>query len=167
MCEDDPSEYLQKMAREDQRIVYKHFGVPEADWSIGLKRNLACHYASGPVIAHFDDDDMYGASYLEDMVKYMADPSLAFQLAAAIILLLLIIIMIMIMILMIMIIIIIIILILITIVILLSLLLGLVLVLLVVLLVLLLLLLSLGIIDDKQKLPRPSSTSAPTTSSAR
>jgi len=36
-------------------------------WSLGLKRNVACHLSRGAIIAHFDDDDLYSANYLEHM----------------------------------------------------------------------------------------------------
>jgi len=36
-------------------------------WPLGLKRNLCAHLASGALIAHFDDDDVYAPNYLEDM----------------------------------------------------------------------------------------------------
>jgi len=38
-----------------------------AAWSLGLKRNVACHLARGALIAHFDDDDLYAPSYLSCM----------------------------------------------------------------------------------------------------
>jgi len=79
-CEQDPSEFFVQKMKEDKRVVYRHFQVPESQWSIGLKRNLACYYAAGEVIAHFDDDDMYGPSYLTDMVKYLCNPFEAFRL---------------------------------------------------------------------------------------
>mmetsp|Transcript_58514 Transcript_58514/g.161944 ORF Transcript_58514/g.161944 Transcript_58514/m.161944 type:complete len:461 (+) Transcript_58514:3-1385(+) len=78
-CEDEPSEFFMSKMSEDPRIVYRHFRVPERRWSIGLKRNLACYLASGQVIAHFDDDDMYGRTYLEDMVRYLCHPKAAFD----------------------------------------------------------------------------------------
>jgi len=40
---------------------------PEEDISIGVKRNVACHVASGEHIAHFDDDDIYAPNYLTTM----------------------------------------------------------------------------------------------------
>lgn len=42
-------------------------------WTLGLKRNLAARLASGKVIAHFDDDDLYSADYLEFMVSELRD----------------------------------------------------------------------------------------------
>lgn len=76
--------------QEDPRLIYRFFPVedlressPEAHaehqlsgiqgslprqaWTLGLKRNVACHLSRGEVIAHFDDDDLYAADYLERM----------------------------------------------------------------------------------------------------
>jgi len=80
-CEDEPSEFFVRKMEEDPRIVYRHYRVPERRWSIGLKRNLACYFASGEVIAHFDDDDMYGSDYLKTMVEYLRNPKSAFNTA--------------------------------------------------------------------------------------
>mmetsp|Transcript_108702 Transcript_108702/g.335767 ORF Transcript_108702/g.335767 Transcript_108702/m.335767 type:complete len:438 (-) Transcript_108702:6-1319(-) len=77
-CEDEPSELLVRKMAEDPRVVYRHFHVPERSWSIGLKRNLACQLASGDLIAHFDDDDMYGQDYLKTMVGCMRSPESVF-----------------------------------------------------------------------------------------
>jgi glycosyltransferase involved in cell wall biosynthesis len=41
--------------------------------SIGAKRNLACKYAAGEIIAHWDDDDWYSA----DRLRYQVMPILA------------------------------------------------------------------------------------------
>lgn len=41
---------------------------PASAWSLGLKRNVACQLARGEIIAHFDDDDLYGPEYLNWMV---------------------------------------------------------------------------------------------------
>lgn len=73
-CEEEPAEFfLEKMGR-DRRVVYKHYRVPDEQWSVGLKRNLACYFASGQVIAHFDDDDIYASCYLSDMLRFMRSP---------------------------------------------------------------------------------------------
>uniref|UniRef100_A0A7S1KXB0 Glycosyltransferase 2-like domain-containing protein n=1 Tax=Alexandrium catenella TaxID=2925 RepID=A0A7S1KXB0_ALECA len=77
--EEEPSAFFEEKARSDSRLLYKHFRVPEKKWCIGLKRNLACYLASGDVIAHFDDDDMYGDIYLETMLRYLRLPKLAFD----------------------------------------------------------------------------------------
>jgi len=78
-CDDEPSQFWTEKAKADHRVIYRHFRVPESQWSIGLKRNLACYYASGDVIAHFDDDDIYAACYLETMIKLMQDPGELFK----------------------------------------------------------------------------------------
>lgn len=44
------------MPRDDPRIRYVRLERPLA---LGEKRNLACRLASGPLIAHWDDDDWY------------------------------------------------------------------------------------------------------------
>mmetsp|Transcript_109953 Transcript_109953/g.342802 ORF Transcript_109953/g.342802 Transcript_109953/m.342802 type:complete len:719 (-) Transcript_109953:312-2468(-) len=74
----EPSAFLEEKARSDSRLFYRHFRVPEKKWCIGLKRNLACYYAAGEVIAHFDDDDMYAPNYLSVMLKCLRDPREAF-----------------------------------------------------------------------------------------
>uniref|UniRef100_A0A7S4VYA4 Glycosyltransferase 2-like domain-containing protein n=1 Tax=Alexandrium monilatum TaxID=311494 RepID=A0A7S4VYA4_9DINO len=76
--EGEPSAFLEEKARSDSRLLYKHFRVPEKKWCIGLKRNLACYYAAGQVIAHFDDDDMYSPVYISVMLKCLRDPREAF-----------------------------------------------------------------------------------------
>ena len=40
----------------------------EENQTIGEKRNLAIQNASGDVICHFDDDDLYAPTYVETMV---------------------------------------------------------------------------------------------------
>jgi hypothetical protein len=37
--------------------------------SLGLKRNLACEEAGGPIIAHWDDDDWYASHRLSYQVE--------------------------------------------------------------------------------------------------
>lgn len=67
-----PSPFLSLRALEDERLVYRHFRVMATEWSVGLKRNLAVHLASGAIIAHFDDDDLYAPCYLDQMIGAMA-----------------------------------------------------------------------------------------------
>ncbi|CAE8706137.1 unnamed protein product [Polarella glacialis] len=63
------SEFLERTARSDPRLVYVKHKLPAgSDWSIGLKRNIGAHLASGEFIANFDDDDLYAPSYLATMV---------------------------------------------------------------------------------------------------
>jgi len=66
-CEEGPSEFFVALAEKDERVIYQHYQVPEKKWSIGMKRNIACALASGHIIAHFDDDDIYAPCYLSDM----------------------------------------------------------------------------------------------------
>lgn len=54
----------------DSRLVYIPIKRPFGeDWSIGLKRNVGIHFASGEFIANFDDDDLYAPNYVSTMVK--------------------------------------------------------------------------------------------------
>jgi len=41
---------------------------PGEDFSVGLKRNMTLHLASGQFIVNFDDDDIYAASYVSKAV---------------------------------------------------------------------------------------------------
>mmetsp|Transcript_54882 Transcript_54882/g.98555 ORF Transcript_54882/g.98555 Transcript_54882/m.98555 type:complete len:731 (-) Transcript_54882:57-2249(-) len=91
-----PSAFLQARAREDSRVIYRFFPHvadlrdvwlsmqsgqekrkskdSEKDsncWSLGLKRNIACHLARGSVFAHFDDDDVYQPNYLSHMLAQL------------------------------------------------------------------------------------------------
>jgi len=67
-----PSPFFQSKAAEDQRVVYTGFQRPRFDdWSIGLKRNMCVHLATGEFIANFDDDDLYAPSYLTTMIEAM------------------------------------------------------------------------------------------------
>jgi len=63
------SEFFQTLAKKDSRVVYIKFKRPrDEDWSIGTKRNIGAHVASGEFIANFDDDDLYAPSYLTTMI---------------------------------------------------------------------------------------------------
>mmetsp|Transcript_79572 Transcript_79572/g.177973 ORF Transcript_79572/g.177973 Transcript_79572/m.177973 type:complete len:404 (-) Transcript_79572:27-1238(-) len=73
-CEEPPSDFWLDTARRDPAVLYRHFAVPEDSWSVGLKRNLACCFATGTLIAHFDDDDLYAPCYLSSMVQRLLDP---------------------------------------------------------------------------------------------
>lgn len=69
-----PSEFFAQKAQTDSRVVYVKFKRPVGnDFSIGLKRNVGTHLASGEVIASFDDDDLYAPSYLDTMVNALQD----------------------------------------------------------------------------------------------
>jgi len=66
------SDFLDMKARQDPRLTYVKFLRDKAkDWSIGLKRNIGTHLATGKILAHFDDDDLYAPGYLTTMVNRM------------------------------------------------------------------------------------------------
>lgn len=70
------SEFFMKLAKKDHRLVYLKYEVPaDQDWSIGVKRNIAAHFASGEFLANFDDDDLYAPSYLSSMLRALEDRS--------------------------------------------------------------------------------------------
>lgn len=60
-----PSSFFSRICRQFENVVY--VGL-DGDFSIGCKRNLGAYLASGDVIVHFDDDDVYGPSYIASMV---------------------------------------------------------------------------------------------------
>jgi hypothetical protein len=99
---DAPSAFLEARARENPQVAYYFFkgvtdsrdvwkagpGEPKRSiaqllstsqfkdaWTLGLKRNVATHLACGSIIAHFDDDDLYSASYLEYMLSQLCEQS--------------------------------------------------------------------------------------------
>uniref|UniRef100_A0A7S4RP64 Glycosyltransferase 2-like domain-containing protein n=1 Tax=Alexandrium monilatum TaxID=311494 RepID=A0A7S4RP64_9DINO len=73
------SEFFHELARRDPRVVYVRFQRPAGeDWSIGLKRNIGAHLATGELIVNFDDDDIYGPTYLSTMIKAMYEHNVAF-----------------------------------------------------------------------------------------
>lgn len=74
-CEAEPSEFFLSKAKVDKRVQYHHFNVPEGLWNVGIKRNLACYFATGEVIVHFDDDDMYAGCYIKEMVQSLQKPA--------------------------------------------------------------------------------------------
>jgi len=66
---DKPSPFLAQKAKEDSRLVHVVFKREEGqDWSVGLKRDMTLHLASGEFIANFDDDDIYASSYVTKML---------------------------------------------------------------------------------------------------
>lgn len=76
--EEEPSEFLQLKAKEDSRFVLVSFRVPPAgDYSVGLKRDMTLHLASGEYIVNFDDDDVYAPTYVPRMVQEMRERGLA------------------------------------------------------------------------------------------
>lgn len=67
-----PSPFFTSKAEEDQRVIYLGFQRPRFDdWSIGLKRNMCVHLATGEFIANFDDDDLYAPNYISTMIEAM------------------------------------------------------------------------------------------------
>ena len=69
-----PSPFLVTLAKEHSNVVYVW---EEHLRSIGCKRNLAILLATGDVIVHFDDDDVYGPRYVEHMVSELRRRQLA------------------------------------------------------------------------------------------
>ncbi|CAJ1447404.1 unnamed protein product [Effrenium voratum] len=66
--EDEPSSFLSGKAAwaSNMRIISLQ-RLPGDDLSIGVKRNIGVHAASGEFVAHFDDDDLYAPGYLPFM----------------------------------------------------------------------------------------------------
>lgn len=76
--ETEPSAFLQQKATEDSRFVLFSFRVPaQGDYSVGLKRNMTLHLASGEYVVNFDDDDVYAPTYATRMVEDMRARGLA------------------------------------------------------------------------------------------
>jgi len=70
--EDAPSKFLQEKALVDERIVHVVMHrAPGTDFTVGLKRNMTLHMASGEFIVNFDDDDLYAPTYVEKIVGAM------------------------------------------------------------------------------------------------
>lgn len=70
--DEEPSKFLQTQAMKDSRLVHVCFQRdPGCDFSVGLKRNMALHLASGTYCVNFDDDDIYAPSYVRKMVGEM------------------------------------------------------------------------------------------------
>ena len=70
--EDEPSHVLQALAAQDERLVHVPLHRQAGDdFSVGLKRNMCIHLASGDVCINFDDDDLYAEQYCEWMVLEM------------------------------------------------------------------------------------------------
>mmetsp|Transcript_67417 Transcript_67417/g.188111 ORF Transcript_67417/g.188111 Transcript_67417/m.188111 type:complete len:265 (-) Transcript_67417:42-836(-) len=57
---------------EDSRIVHVCMQRPPGrDFTVGLKRNMTLHMASGEYIVNFDDDDLYAGCYVPTIVGEM------------------------------------------------------------------------------------------------
>eukprot|EP00932_Pfiesteria_piscicida_P023146 SRR837773.988.p1 GENE.SRR837773.988~~SRR837773.988.p1 ORF type:complete len:359 (+),score=96.33 SRR837773.988:151-1077(+) len=75
--ESSPSAFLQQKAAEDHRLVHVCIKVKAGeDFSVGLKRNMTLHLASGEYIVNFDDDDLYAGCYASTIVREMQARSL-------------------------------------------------------------------------------------------
>jgi len=73
------SDYFRAVAAQDERLIYLKFRCGQTtELSIGAKRNIAQYIASGDYIANFDDDDIYGPTYLSTMIKAMYEHNVAF-----------------------------------------------------------------------------------------
>lgn len=71
---DRNSAFLEHLSKRDPRLKYWKFQCKAGeDWSIGTKRNICVHLASGDIIANFDDDDLYAPAYLSTMVPAMEE----------------------------------------------------------------------------------------------
>jgi len=68
-----PSPFFTSKASKDPSIVFVSIYIPPdiQDMSIGLKRNIGTHLASGDWIASFDDDDFYAPNYVSAMLTEM------------------------------------------------------------------------------------------------
>merc|ERR1712151_534881 len=75
--EHTPSAFLAAKAKVDSRIV--HITIQRAagtDFTVGLKRNMTLHVASGEYIVNFDDDDLYAPQYVQRIVGEMRSKEL-------------------------------------------------------------------------------------------
>ena len=63
-----PSPFFTSPTFTDARVKYLY---QRQHQTIGEKRNLAIQHASGDIICHFDDDDLYASTYIETMVTAM------------------------------------------------------------------------------------------------
>jgi len=75
--EDQPSSFLAQKAKEDPRLVHVCFKrSADEDFSVGLKRDMTLHLATGEFIVNFDDDDIYAPTYISKMVREMQSRNL-------------------------------------------------------------------------------------------
>lgn len=75
--EDAPSSFLREKAKTDKRIVYVTMHrAADTDFTVGLKRNMTLHLASGEFIVNFDDDDLYAPAYVDTIVGKMRNEGL-------------------------------------------------------------------------------------------
>jgi len=69
----EPSGFFPDKARCYNELVHVRFNQ---EFSVGLKRNIGLHLASGDVIVNFDDDDLYAPEYVETMVGHLQERDL-------------------------------------------------------------------------------------------
>lgn len=67
---DDGTDQVQDLLPPDDRITYVRMGNRE---TLGEKRNIACHFASGDFVVHFDDDDWYSSARVRLQVNTLID----------------------------------------------------------------------------------------------
>jgi glycosyltransferase involved in cell wall biosynthesis len=65
-----PSPFWEATARNDGRVRYAH---DENDAALGAKRRRLAEAARGDVVAHFDDDDLYGPAYVDGLVATLLE----------------------------------------------------------------------------------------------
>lgn len=65
---DDSPQPIEELIPADPHIRYIHLGTRMI---LGAKRNLACHLARGPIIAHWDDDDWIAPHRLRVQIKLL------------------------------------------------------------------------------------------------
>eukprot|EP00928_Gymnodinium_smaydae_P063049 TRINITY_DN46747_c0_g1_i1.p1 TRINITY_DN46747_c0_g1~~TRINITY_DN46747_c0_g1_i1.p1 ORF type:complete len:600 (-),score=88.47 TRINITY_DN46747_c0_g1_i1:51-1778(-) len=72
-----PSKFLQQKAKLDPRIVHVVMHRAKGtDFTVGLKRNMTLHIASGEFVVNFDDDDLYSPQYVSTLVGHMQQKGL-------------------------------------------------------------------------------------------
>lgn len=59
-----------------QSLDRVRYHYSDQDITLGAKRNWLAEHAQGEIIISFDDDDFYGANYVTDMVKKLADKNI-------------------------------------------------------------------------------------------
>lgn len=70
--EQSPSSFFREKAKTDSRIIFVTLRrAAGTDFTVGLKRNMTLHLASGEFIVNFDDDDLYAPCYVERIVGEM------------------------------------------------------------------------------------------------
>jgi len=73
-CDALASPFLAEQARSHEEVVHVSL---QGNFSIGLKRNIGILLASGATVVNYDDDDIYGPTYIESMVGRMLERGLS------------------------------------------------------------------------------------------